>query len=352
MEVGVRTFGFAAAVAALLCFSASAKAADWWPLKVKDGNANGAVIDYVPLEKAAKPWNICALLPHVKDSFFVAVDYGLVAEATRENVNLTVHEAGGYDQLPKQLAQFDSCLEAKPDAIIIAAISEEGVRPKLLEAAKRNIPVIASANPITETPVAAKVYSSFGDAAGETGKALLQHLDGKPAKAATFPGPQGSGWAEALNQGFLDSIKGSAVDVLEQAFGDAQVEPQRKLLEEALAAHPDLSVIWGTAPTAQAAIELLAASGGKDVTIVSAYENQAMLEAVERGDVLGFATAFPVLNGRVALDMAVRAIEQKPAATFVQSIPHFVSKETIDKTDLSLVFAPKGFSPVYAVTAK
>ena len=339
-------------MAAVLGLSSGVQAADWWPLQVKDGNAGGAIISYVPLERAAKPWNICALLPHVKDSFFVAVDYGLVAEAMRENVNLTVYQAGGYDQLPTQLAQFDACLNAKPDAIILAAISEDGVKPKLLEAAQRNIPVIASANPITQTPVAAKVYSSFGDAAAETGKALLAQLGGKAAKAVTFPGPQGSGWAEALNQGFLDSIKGSAVDVLDLKFGDAEVEPQRQLLAEALAAHPDLSVIWGTAPTAQAAAALLAAANRTDVTVISAYENQAMLSAVENGDVLGFATAFPVLNGRVALDMAVRAVESNPAATFVQSIPHFVSKDTIGDTDLSLVFAPKDFSPVYSVSAK
>ncbi|WP_292694936.1 hypothetical protein [Mesorhizobium sp.] len=40
-------------------------------------------IDYVPLEKAEKPWKLCVLFPHLKDSYWVSVDYGIVKEAKR-----------------------------------------------------------------------------------------------------------------------------------------------------------------------------------------------------------------------------------------------------------------------------
>ena len=32
-------------------------------------------------KKPPKPWNICVLFPHMKDTFWVAVDYGVVEEA-------------------------------------------------------------------------------------------------------------------------------------------------------------------------------------------------------------------------------------------------------------------------------
>ena len=59
---------------------------EWWPITVYDASSGENVeVDYVPLEQAAEPWNICVLFPHMKDSFWVAVAYGIVEEATRQN---------------------------------------------------------------------------------------------------------------------------------------------------------------------------------------------------------------------------------------------------------------------------
>ena len=89
--------------------------------------ARPKVTEYSPLAKASKPWNICVLFPHMKDTFWVAVDYGVVEEAKRMGVNLTLYQAGGYENLPKQLAQFDDCLAGNFDAIVIGPISEAGL---------------------------------------------------------------------------------------------------------------------------------------------------------------------------------------------------------------------------------
>ena len=74
-------------------------------------------VEYTPLPKASKPWNICVLFPHMKDTFWVAADYGVVEEAKRMGVNMTMYQAGGYENLPKQLSQFDDCMAGNFDAI-------------------------------------------------------------------------------------------------------------------------------------------------------------------------------------------------------------------------------------------
>jgi periplasmic protein TorT len=73
---------WALVAATLAAVIGSARAADpWWPVKVYDlDSGSPKVTDYVPVEKAAKPWNICVLFPHMKDTFWVAVDYGVVEE--------------------------------------------------------------------------------------------------------------------------------------------------------------------------------------------------------------------------------------------------------------------------------
>lgn len=330
---------------------ASAQLGQWWPVKVLDASTDKEVpADYVPLPKAAKAHNLCVLFPHLKDSFWVAVNYGIVEEAKRQGVNMNLFEAGGYENLPRQLSQFDDCLASKADAIIIGGVSEGGMQQKYLEAMGKGIPVISVAVPVTKTKIAGKVYSDFPTMGALTGKYLLDYLKGKPGAAVTFPGPAGSGWAEGFNDGFKASIAGSKVKLLGEKFGDTGVQVQMQLVQDALQAYPDLTVIWGTAPTAEAAIGAVAQAGRTgDILIMSSYENQAMVDAVKRGDILGFATQYAVANGTIAVDQAIRAIEKQPMMTFAKPVPDVVAKDTLDKVNMKLTLAPVEFKPVFSV---
>jgi len=112
----------------------------WFPMKVYDASSGTPKpADYTPLPKAEKPYKLCVLFPHMKDSFWVAVAYGIVKQAEAMNVNMNLYEAGGYENLPKQLSQFDDCMASGPDAIIVGAISGAGLSKKF-EEANRNGP--------------------------------------------------------------------------------------------------------------------------------------------------------------------------------------------------------------------
>src|SRR6202035_3719408 len=137
---------------------------------------------------------LCVLFPHMKDSFWVAVAYGIVKQAEAMNVNMTLYEAGGYENLPKQLSQFDDCMASNPDAIIVGAISGAGLSKKFEEAKAKGVPVVGVANP--------------GD------KLII----------VTFPGRAGSGWAESFNEGFKKAVsKTPNAKVLAEKFGDSGV---------------------------------------------------------------------------------------------------------------------------------
>ena len=60
----------------------------WWPVRVMDASTEPEVEKgYEPLDKAEKAHNLCVLFPHLKDSFWVAVNYGIVEEAKRLGVD-------------------------------------------------------------------------------------------------------------------------------------------------------------------------------------------------------------------------------------------------------------------------
>lgn len=337
--------------AAVLTTSSVASAADqWWPFPVYDLSSGEKVeTTYTPLEKAEKKWNLCVLFPHMKDSFWVAVAYGIVEEAKRQGVKMTLLQAGGYENLPKQISQFDDCVAAGADAIIVGAISEAGMAKKFQEGLDKNIPVISTVNPVADAPLTAKVFVEFDTMGRQTGEYLLKHLDGAAGKAVAFPGPQASGWAESFAKGFKEALDGSSVELLEEKFGDTGVSVQLRLIEDALQTYDDMTVIWGTAPTAEAAIGAVAEAGRDDILIMSSYENQAMLDAMMNDEILGFATQWPVVEGRIAIDMAVRALEKKELPTFIYTKPTMVSKENAGEIDMTAVLAPQDWRPVYSV---
>ena len=91
MKVSKKAYLAAAALALAATGPATAGSLkQWWPLKVFDASSGKDVpAEYVPLPKAEKPWNLCVLFPHLKDSFWLGADYGVVEEARRAGVNMT-----------------------------------------------------------------------------------------------------------------------------------------------------------------------------------------------------------------------------------------------------------------------
>src|ERR1700750_356482 len=120
----------ALAAAALLAFSGSdAQSQDkkWYPFPVEEhlspfdiGSPIREVM-YTPIEKANKRGRICVSFPHMKDAYWLAVDYGISEEAKDLGVAMHLVEAGGYTNLNKQISQIEDCALNGAQAVIIGA---------------------------------------------------------------------------------------------------------------------------------------------------------------------------------------------------------------------------------------
>lgn len=344
----------AAAVATAVlaaCIQTLAVAADEWkPFAVDSVDGQKTTKQVIePLKSASKKWKLCVLVPHMKDSYWSAVDYGVISEVRRLGLAVTVLQAGGYDALPKQVSQFDDCLSSGADAIVVGPISEAGLRNKFKEAADKGIPTIVFINPVADAPVTSKIFVDFKTKGRQSGEHLKSTLGAAGGKVVAFPGPQGSGWAESYLSGFKEAMAGSKVQVLDTKFGDAGVAEQLRLVEDSLQSYPEMNAVWGTAPTAEAAIGALKDAGKSGVTIVSSYENPTMLKAVKDGRIAGFGADFPVMQARIAVDLAVSALEKRPVPKHLLVVPQMVSKDNVKSMDTTMLLAPDGFQPVFSV---
>ncbi len=268
----------------------------------------------------------------------------------RMGVNMTLYEAGGYENLPKQLSQFDDCMAGNFDAIIVGPISEAGLDKKFEEGVAAGKAIICDRQSGLQIDCDLEDDGRFRHRwASRPAPIWLNYLKGKTAKVATFPGPAGSGWAEDFLNGFKKAVDGkSNVTMLGDKFGDSGVAVQLGLIQNALQAYPDMNVIWGCAPAAEAAVGAVAQAGRKDVLIMSSYENQAMLDSLKKGEILGFATQYPVLQGRIAIDTAVRVLEKQGLCEERQGDSgHDRARDNMEKINMGLVLAPADFKAVY-----
>lgn len=328
----------------------------WWPIDLVSQAPDGTqtVVTYEPLAAAADAHKICALFPHMKDSIWLAVNYGLVDEARRQNVNLNIFDAGGYENLPRQIAQFDDCLAGGYDAIILGAISEGGLAQKLREAEEQGVPVIAVLNNINEAVITGRVYPDMIEMARASAAFTLETLGGAEGKIVTLPGPAGAGWAELLNDSYKEALAGADnVEVIGERFGDSGVAVQMQLLQDVLQAYPEVNVLYAGAPGVEASEGALEIAGRQDILVVPAYENDAVHDMVKAGTISGFSAQYPTLQGRLAMDMTIRAVEGSLEMPFVFPQPGVITTETIADMDLSvLVAAPRDYSAVFAVAAE
>ena len=139
-------------VTVALAASLAARAEDkkWYPFPVEEHNPpfdmNSPVtkVMYEPLQKAEKKWNICVSFPHMKDAYWLAVDYGVAEEAKDLGVTMHLVEAGGYTNLAKQISQIEDCVSAGAQAVVIGAISYDGLKKTVKALNRRRSPSIES----------------------------------------------------------------------------------------------------------------------------------------------------------------------------------------------------------------
>ena len=117
------------------------------------------IVTYTALEKADAKHHICVSFPHLKDSYWVGAAYGIIEEGKRLGQKITLMEAGGYTQLEKQISQIEDCIANGADALVMAAISNDGNVKQINEIRAKGIPVIDLINGV-KTQVDAKSLMS------------------------------------------------------------------------------------------------------------------------------------------------------------------------------------------------
>lgn len=340
-----------------ITFSVSAE--EWYPFPVYEWNpafntdSKRTKTEYVPIEgKAEKKWRICASIPHLKDAYWLAVNYGLVEQAETHGVSVSIFEAGSYSNIDVQISQIEKCLSEGMDALIVSATSFNGVDDVLAKVHAAGIPIIDLINGTTFPNISAKSAGDYYDNGYEAAQYLVERHKTTSGKATAlwFPGPKDAGWAQRGDLGFKDGLKGSNVTLLATKYGDPDKKTQGELVKQALDEHPDVDYIVGTTVTAEAATAIVRKKRIKDRTKVMAYYfGPGVHRGIKRGSIIAAPSDLQAIQARIAVDQAIRILEKKPFKTHVGPIVKVVDNDNLSDFDLTTSLAPRGFKAIFDV---
>lgn len=308
-------------------------------------------VEYVPLEKASKKWHLCVSFPHLKDPYWMATDYGVVDQAKKLGVAITLVEAGGYPNLTQQIEQIKDCVAAGADALLVGTVSFDKLTPTVVELSKK-VPVFGTVNNIQDDGITAKVgvdWREMGAAAGRY-LAKLHPKGSKPVRVAWLPGPETAGWVKFTDEGFKKAIAESAVIISTTKYGDTGEEVQLKLVEDVLEETPDVDYIVGNALAIEAAIPVVARRKLEDkVKLVADYFTPGIYRGIKRGKIFGAPTDGAALQGRLSVDQAVRFLEKKDVVRHVGPRILVVDQSNVNSFPVDASLAPTTFQATFKV---
>lgn len=298
---------------------------------------------------------ICAVYPHLKDSYWLSVNYGMVDEARKQGVDLRVLEAGGYPNINKQREQLAHCTQWHADAIILGTVAPS-VFATTLRQEVNGIPIFATVNKLiadksNRTIIKGEVgvdWYWMGYYAGEYLKD--KHPSGSGlTEIVLLPGPQSSGGTKPVIQGFYAAIKDSDIEVSDTYWADNDKELQRNLVQQAID-DDNIRYIVGNAVAIEAAISELRNSGKTDkIGLVSTYLSHGVYRGLLRGRVEFAPSDKMVEQGRLSIIQAVHYLRglpyEKRAAPIIEPLtPHRLNPEVISES-----LSPSEYRPTFYV---
>lgn len=334
-------------------------------------------LDDPVLEKWKSPpktkvkYRVAVIFPHLKDPFWLAVNYGVVYEARRLGVGIDLQHPGGYRNLGKQALQIEKVLtDGKHDGLIIGAVQFK--KDKLEKLYKRfhdkNIPIVSVVNDSYTPTINAKAIVSWRDLGYQAGKFLVEHSKDRYIKIAVFPGPKGTGWAPDSHDGFMQALHDFdalyRIDMLPPIWGDTGDKAQRHLVNFLLKQTTEIDYLVGNALAAAATV-----TNGKDgsvaplkryrerhpnLKIISTYIIQDVYDFIKQGLILASPTDLMKDQGVMAVDMMVRILQGENPGKFSERFPFrsgpivpIITQENIKNWSYERLFGPRGFEAVW-----
>lgn len=267
-------------------------------------------------------------LSTLNNPFFVQMKAGAQAEARAAGIDLTVTDAqNDASQQANQLQNFTSSGE---DAIIVNPVDSDAVGPGVRSANEAGIPVIAADRGVNKADTATLVASDNVAGGKLAAKALADKLGGK-GSIVVLQGTAGTSASRERGAGFAAGIKAyPGIKVVATQPADFDRTKGLDVMTNLLQGHPGITGVFAeNDEMALGAVKALGGKAGKSVSVVGFDGTPDGLKAVGTGTLYASVAQQPKELGKIAVQNAVRAAEDKKVAGTVKVPVKVVTRQNV-----------------------
>lgn len=253
----------------------------------------------------AESYTIGFAVSTLENPFFVTMKDAAEAKAAELGVELVVLDA--QDSAETQASQVEDFITRGVDLLIINPVDSDAIGTSVMACNEANIPVITVTRASNAGTVVQHLDIDNKEAGRLDAEQLLKDLDGK-GKVAILEGIAGSSSAIEREEGFVDALKGSEVEVVTSLTANYSREEGATVTEDILQSNPELDAIYAhNDEMALGAVRAVAAAGrSAEIKIYGIDATDDALVAVENGEMAATVQQQPDLQIETALENAIK----------------------------------------------
>ena len=288
-------------------------------------------------------------MPEIQGSFWVSMYYGVSEEAKAQGVDVIIVNAGGFDQVSKQIQQIENLAEKRPKVMLVGATNAAGVRSAVEKVIASGIPVIAlGSTPEPKEKLASNVVADHYGLGRLQAECLAKEMNGT-GTVGVMAGPPGVGWSIDRANGFKETIAKVAPNikiVVEKSSVTGRVEGL-KLMEDWLQGFPTIGGVYTpTDDMGAGAVDALLNANRAGTVKVSSSNLSPIGESYLRKNYIPCESVQQIVfQGREGVRQAMTLIRGGTPQKLITTPVMLITPENVDTVDYSLIKAPRDFRP-------
>ncbi|USD62406.1 ribose ABC transporter substrate-binding protein RbsB [Vibrio sp. SCSIO 43140] len=250
----------------------------------------------------------------LNNPFFVTMKEGAEAKAKDLGYNLIVLDS--QNDPSKELSNIEDLTVRGVKAILINPTDSDAVSNAIRMANRSNIPVLTLDRGASRGDVVSHIASD-NVVGGEMAGHYIMEKVGEKAKVIQLEGIAGTSAARERGEGFMNSVKGSEMELLASQPADFDRTKGLNVMENLLAANPDVQAVF--AQNDEMALGALRAvqAAGKDVMIVGFDGTEDGMAAVKRGKLAATIAQQPDMIGALGVETADKVLKGEKVEEYI-----------------------------------
>ncbi|MFZ4764969.1 MAG: sugar ABC transporter substrate-binding protein [Roseimicrobium sp.] len=265
----------------------------------------------------------------LNNPFFVDLNEGLKKVVESHGDRLVTFDSQ-HNSL-KQKNDLSDILQQNPAAIFLNPVNWEGIRGSLIEAKRKNVPIIVVDTDVSDRELVLCQVISDNVGAGRLAAEALGKV--KPnAKVAILHLSTAKSCIDRV-AGFKEVMaKFPEMKLLDTQEGKGTIEGGRPVMRDLLGRYPELDAVFPiNDPSALGAYSAVEAAGkAGQVTIVTVDGSREAAAAIKEGKLHSTSAQFPKDIGRVAAEKAYEHLGGKPVEKDIRIPVKLVTKENAE----------------------